>query len=173
MQLVSVVGAGTMVTAVDSDDEREMRKQRRKRMGELALRWVPHMPVQQIGARSSVCRWKQQMGLAMVGERRASALVRAVACSDFALRRGVWLRLIDSFWVQRRGADDGWRIQKKKVRGEGRGEGKGDAVRHDWSCARCGWGGCCMVARATMCRKCTNVLDLYGKRMPQIMSDIK
>ena len=93
--------------------------------------------------------------MGLVGERRAAALVRAVACSDFALRRRVWLqRLIDSFLVQRRGGDDGWRIQKKKVRGEGRGEGKGDAIRYDWSCVQCGWGGCSMEAGTAVCRKC-------------------
>ena len=41
VQLVSVVGADTMVTAVDLVDEMKLRGQRRKRfMGELALRWV-------------------------------------------------------------------------------------------------------------------------------------
>ena len=65
----------------------------------------------------------------LVGERRAAALVRAVACSDFALRRAVWLRLIDSSLVQRRGGDDGWRIQKKKAREE--------ATQYDMTGAAC------------------------------------
>ena len=87
-------------------------------------------------------------------ERRVRALVGAVACADATLQKRVWLRLVDSFWLQRNGEADGWRIERKKEGGDGRGEGKGDAIRYDWSCARCGWGGCSMEAGTIYCRKC-------------------
>ena len=72
------------------------------------------------------------------------------------LCRKVRRKLVESFWVQRNDGNEGWRIERKKERGDGRGEGKGDAVRYGWSCARCGWGGhgCSMEAGALYCRKC-------------------
>ena len=143
------MGAGAVVAAAQTVNKRQLRKQRRKVMREVAMRWVT---VQQIVARSSVHRWGQQME--QERERRVRALVGAVACEDTALRKRVWLRLVDSFWLQRNREAGGWLTKERKGKGDGSGEGKGDAIRYDWSCTQCGWGGCCMEAGTIYCRKC-------------------
>ena len=148
VQLASAVGVGAVVAA-HTVSRRQLRKQRRRTMREVAMRWVT---VQQIVARCNVHRWGQQME--QERERRVRALVGAVACADTALRKKVWLRLVDSFWLQRNREADGWLTQKRKGKGDGSGEGKGDAIRYDWSCTQCGWGGCCMEAGTIYCRKC-------------------
>ena len=97
-----------------------------------------------------------QMGQQMQQERerRVRALVGAVAFADTALRRMMWLMLVNSFWLQRNSEADGWLTQKLKGKGDGSGEGKGDAIRYGLSCTQCGWGGCCMETGTIYGRQC-------------------
>ena len=150
VQLASAVGAGAVVAAAQTVSKRQLRKQTRRKMRVLAA--ARCSGTRQTRMRCSVHRWGQQME--QERERRVRALMGAVACADATLQRRVWRKLMESFWLQRNGEADGWRIERKKERGDGRGEGKGDAVRYDWSCARCGWGGCSMEAGTIYCRKC-------------------
>ena len=118
LQLASAVGT-KMVTAVRTVSVRQLRKQRRKFMREVAIQWVT---MQQTAVKSSVHRWRRQMG--QEEERCASALVGATSCLDAVLCTKVWRKLVESFWVQRNDRNEGWRIERKKERGDGRGEGK-------------------------------------------------
>ena len=77
----------------------------------------------------SVIKWRQQIGKEK--QHRAGALVGAAACGVLALKRTMWLRLVGNFWLGSSGSSDGWQIEKKKIRGDGSGEGAGDAVRYD------------------------------------------
>jgi len=153
VQLVSVVGESPMTPATVVLSERQLRKQRRKWMRDLvAVRWIA---VQQVVVRCSVNIWGQQME--QERERRVGALVGAIAYADVAWRKGVWLRLLHTFWLQCNNGADGWQTQKRRERGpDGSGEGKGDAAGSDIgaSWTQCGWGGCCMEAGTIYCRKC-------------------
>ena len=148
-QLVSAVVADPVVAVESVSWEQLKGQKRRRRRAMVKFRWAGTW--QSVMGRS-VIKWRQQIGKEK--QHRAGALVGAAACGVFALKRTMWLRLVGNFWLGSSGSSDGWQIEKKKIRGDGSGEGAGDAVRYDWKCVRCGWGGCSMEAGSTSCRKC-------------------
>ena len=85
---------------------------------------------------------------------RAEALVAAAVPADDLLCRRVWLRLVGRFWWWKSGSEavvgD---VSKAKERRKS-GEGAGDAVKYDWSCTQCGWGGQLVQAGRAYCGKC-------------------
>jgi hypothetical protein len=148
-QLVSAVVADPVVAVESVSWEQLKGQKRRRRRAMVKFRWAGTW--QSVMGRS-VIKWRQQIGKEK--QHRAGALVGAAACGVLALKRTMWLRLVGNFWLGSSGSSDGWQIEKKKIRGDGSGEGAGDAVRYDWKCVRCGWGGCSMEAGSTSCRKC-------------------